>query len=323
MLSTSPSPTEQIENQAISSLLKKLLIEPSNELRARPSNHFRSQLVEIGASLAGPGRSATAENLKICSESIESLHLGSLIVDDIQDGSLVRREGSSLHTKLGVPHALSIGNWLYFHALKSLSQLELCDSSLLMLQNEWVTAVEWAHYGQVMDLRISVKDLAIEEISAVCHYTALYKTGCITGLAISMGTLVAGADDERTRAVKELGCALGIYLQQLNDIGNIIGRFDSEKRYEDLLSYKPSFVWPLVIEHYGREAFYALLDASRELPNPQRVQAWLKEYPLHIAANDKASKAFTEVIQTFKLRYPDADVAPLFILKDRIHKAYE
>lgn len=323
MLSPSPSPAEQTNNQAISDLITKLLIEPSSELRARPSNHFRSRLVEIGASLAGSGKSASPENLAICGEAIESLHLGSLIVDDIQDGSLVRREGTSLHAKLGVPHALSVGNWLYFHALKSLSRLEIADSVLLKLQNEWLTAIEWAHYGQVIDLATSVEKLPLAEIPSVCHYTALYKTGCITGLAISMGTLVAGADDERTLAVKELGCALGIYLQQLNDIGNIVGRFDCERRFEDLVSFKPSFVWTLALHHYGEEAFHALLSASRDLPDPRKVHSWLEAYPLQKAANERASEAFSDVIQNFKTRYPDADVTPLFVLKDRIHKAYE
>ncbi|MES2745129.1 MAG: polyprenyl synthetase family protein [Bdellovibrionota bacterium] len=310
------------QSSAIAGLVRKLLIDPSTELRSRPSHKFRSRLVEIGASLAGDGCHASAENLAICSEAIESLHLGSLIVDDIQDGSLVRRDGAALHARLGVPHALSVGNWLYFHAMKELSNLDIADSVLLRLQKEWLTAIEWAHYGQVMDLATSIKDLPLHEISDVCHYTALYKTGCISGLAIAMGAMVAGADEARTAAVRELGCALGVYLQQLNDIGNLLGSFDLEKRYEDLYTLKPTFVWSLVLDQYGDEAYHKLLGACRDLPCDKTILAWLETYPLRKIAYDIAGHNFHKVMQSFLQDYPDADITAIFALKDRIQKAY-
>jgi geranylgeranyl pyrophosphate synthase len=309
-------------SRAIAGLVRKLLIEPSTELRSRPSHRFRSRLVEIGASLAGAGSIASPKNLAVCSEAIESLHLGSLIVDDIQDGSLVRRDGDALHAKLGVPHALSVGNWLYFHAMKELSNLEIEDSILLRLQKEWLTSIEWAHYGQVMDLATSVKDLALHEIADVCHYTALYKTGCISGLAIAMGAMVAGADEARTAAVRELGCALGVYLQQLNDIGNILGSFDPEKRYEDLYSLKPTFIWSLVLNQYGPEAYHRLMVACRELPCDKLLLTWLDTHPLRKVAYDVADHSFHKVMQSFLQDYPDADITAIFALKDRIQKAY-
>src|SRR5512142_2931568 len=56
---------------------------------------------------------------------VEGLHLGSLIIDDIEDESSTRRGGPTLHRQIGVPNALNAGNWLYFWPALLVPRLKL------------------------------------------------------------------------------------------------------------------------------------------------------------------------------------------------------
>ncbi len=66
--------------------------------------------------------------------SSRALHLGSLIVDDIEDGSPIRRGGPALHLQIGTPLALNAGNWLYFLPGLLVSRLELPQTRELSLR---------------------------------------------------------------------------------------------------------------------------------------------------------------------------------------------
>lgn len=313
-----------VANSNVRSLLEELLLNPTIEMRQRPSHEFRSAIVNIGAELATLpfGQIAASDELRLCAEAIEQLHLGSLIVDDIQDGSPVRRNGPSLHTRLGIPHALSIGNWLYFRALRSLEKLDLEPIRRQLLNEEWHEAMELAHFGQVMDLSVSMEQVPRNKLVDVCYHCALYKTGSITALAIGMGALVQGASPQRIRDIKKLGAALGVYLQQLNDIGNITGDFDNEKRFEDLLSLKPSFVWGLTLAQMGSASFERLILAARALPHTQLMDEWIDANALQSTAEQHAEKLFQIALDAFQEAYPAADLTRLKQLKDRIKSAY-
>ncbi len=314
-----------VESPRVKALLAELLMQPTLELKERPSHQFRAHLVNIGAELFSPNvdRLLRKDQLRLGSEAIEFLHLGSLIVDDIQDGSRVRRHGPSLHEKLGMPHALSVGNWLYFRALRLLDKLDLDLERRQLLNNEWHEAMEHAHYGQIMDLSLSVQQLPLAHLVDVCKHCALYKTGSITALAIGMGALLQGATIKQLQAIKKLGTALGIYLQQLNDIGNIIGECDVEKRFEDLLAYKPSFIWSFTLERFGARSLDQLFQATRQLPQATAgLEDWIARHDLQKNAGVHAEDMFLKALDEFQINYPGCDLTKLINLQYRIKSAY-
>jgi geranylgeranyl pyrophosphate synthase len=315
---------DAVQNESVRSILDDLLLAPTMELKSRPSHQFRSHLVRLGAELSvlPYDELANDEELSLCAEAIEFLHLGSLIVDDIQDGSAVRRRGPALHAKLGVPHALSVGNWLYFRAIRTLEKLDLSPARRQLLNDEWHEAMELAHYGQVMDLSLSVEQLPLAKLIDVCYHCALYKTGSIAALAIGMGAVIQGASHERIQDIKKLGSALGVYLQQLNDIGNLLGDFDSEKRFEDLISLKPSFVWSLTLEKFGPSSLDQLFQATRILPLDDKLQEWIARHSLLEVAETHAENTFQRAISEFQDAYPASDLSQLKELKNRIKSAY-
>ena len=87
----------------VTQLLHRSLLTPVDDIVGRPSKRFRSQLVEFGARLAGqlPPEPPIFERCRQCTLLIELLHAGSLIIDDIEDESPVRRGQPTLQRKYG------------------------------------------------------------------------------------------------------------------------------------------------------------------------------------------------------------------------------
>jgi geranylgeranyl pyrophosphate synthase len=311
---------------AVQDALNEFLFKPAMELRQRPSHSFRSQLVDLGFLLAQGllPKAQDRHNLDICADSIEYLHLGSLIVDDIQDGSEVRRSGKALHCILGTPHALGVGNWLYFYSLRILSHLDLGEAQRNALYEVYHETVEIAHYGQILDLCVKIDRVPYSQMDTLSHECMRYKTGSIVMLALMLGALVGGADQARLKAVENLGYALGIYLQRMNDLGNCAGSFDPEKKWEDLIQWKPSFIWGFVAREYGQAEVEQLMEAVRALPDDRAWQAWMESHQLCDEAKALAEREMDQALRDFKnaTHMSWSDLRPLAQLKERIQKAY-
>ena len=95
--------------------------EIARDILGRPSRQFRGRMCELAWRLAD-GDDEIPANLPAV---VEVIHAGSLIVDDIEDGSPVRRGGPSLHVVHGIPRALNTGNWMYFWAMDLVAHLDL------------------------------------------------------------------------------------------------------------------------------------------------------------------------------------------------------
>ena len=284
--------------QAVGPHAEHSLIEPAREMAARPSKHFRAQLVHLGYQLVRSTELPEDKTrLEQAAAAIELLHTGSLIVDDIQDQSLMRRGGASLHRLLGIPGALCAGNWLYFRPLRLIEELGLCpeiENQAFRLYHE---ALELAHYGQALDLGIKVDQLNADDIPEICDAVSALKTGSITALAMSLGSLVGGADFALARRIGDFGRQFGTALQQCDDIGSLTSpQADPAKKFEDLLQRKPSAAWSFA-KRLTPKAFAGFQAAVEKISEePQWIEAWLKEH--HFAdrafsyVQDQLSKDF-------------------------------
>ena len=254
----------------------RLLVEPAAQLVARPSKGFRARLVHVAFELARCGRAkdvGTDAALAKAAAAIELLHAGSLIVDDIQDASPVRRGTSSLHVMIGVPRALCTGNWLYFAPLRLLRELELPPARELELYRRYHDAIEQAHCGQALDLGLKVRDVSRLEVPALSRRIAALKSGAIVSLAMVVGAVVGGASESETEALARFGASFGLVLQTLDDAGNAYGRTEPAKRYEDLMAWRLSGPWAFAAADAVR--YETLLEAVEELPDDGALQRWL------------------------------------------------
>jgi hypothetical protein len=110
----------------------------------------------------------------------------------------------------------------------------------------------------------------------------------------------------------------------LNDLGNFSGSFDVEKKWEDLLAWKPSLIWAFVADRFGIQAYSRLLTAVRNLPEPALLQAWVQEYELLHEAKQWVENKFEEATEKFcsASDLSRDDLVPIMTLKERIKNAY-
>jgi geranylgeranyl pyrophosphate synthase len=235
-------------------LWEAALVGPTAEFLNRPGKKFRGRLVSLAWALAG-GRDAPPAELPLL---VELLHAGSLIVDDIEDGSIQRRGKAALHRLIGLPAALNLGNWLYFWPLTLLKTLDLPPATELALHRASADAIRVCHEGQALDLAARVGDLYPADVISVCRVTGEWKTGALLGLAAELGATAASGEPDTRVALRNFGIQLGVGLQMLNDLGELTGSAGPIKHPEDLVNGRVTWPWAWAADRLPAAKFDAL-----------------------------------------------------------------
>jgi len=172
----------------------------------------------------------------------ELMHVGSLIVDDVQDKSEIRRGGPTAHLLYGEPVAINAGTAAYFLTQNLLVSDDMSAETKVRLYGLYFAAMRAGHAGQAIDLAgmLPLMPAVVEtgdtrELEArilACHRL---KTGAPAGCMARMGAVVGGGSDEQVAAVGELFEALGLAFQIMDDVLNLRGfKGDLKKRGEDI-----------------------------------------------------------------------------------------
>lgn len=232
-------------------LWESALAGPVREFLSRPGKRFRGRLVELSWKLAGRTDPPPAALPLV----VELLHAGSLIVDDIQDGSRQRRGRAALHHLIGLPLALNAGNWLYFWPLSLIPTLGLSAAAELELHRRTADTLRLCHEGQALDLAARVGELHPSEIRGVAYTTSARKTGSLMALAASLGAVAGGADVETVRALTTFGERIGVGLQMQNDLSELLGTAGPLKHPEDLVHGRVTWPWAWAAERLPAATF--------------------------------------------------------------------
>ncbi len=267
-------------------------IDPTQEFMSRGCKKVRSQLVQIGTGFGSP-EEVHAGSLTAFCQAIELLHTGTLILDDIQDGSQSRRGQPSLHLQLGFARAMNLGSWLFVASQKLVETSVVDLQQRLRILELLRDTLYWGHVGQSVDLGINMREVGRNSVKAIVEHSHRLKTASVTGLAVTGGALLAGADHETERKAFELGERVGMILQKLDDIKNL--RLDvttPDKRFEDLRQARPSYVWQWASR--STSSHESLVGAVEKLPDEQALFAWLKD-------QDFFANAFQEIDDSIQL----------------------
>jgi geranylgeranyl pyrophosphate synthase len=283
--------------------LEEALLAPVSDIVGRPSKRFRAELVHLGCLLANRRTDLTAGERNLCTrfgDLIELLHAGSLVVDDIEDQSPRRRGQPSLHLKYGVPIALNAGNWLYFWPLMLVSAMRLPPEKELWVQRHCHYTMVKLHCGQALDSGMTIDQLPQVEAPDVCLSSMELKTGALIALALSLGSVAAESPIDPPPTLDEFGHGLGIALQMFDDLGNLLGQKEPEKRYEDLISRRPCWVWALAARHFSAEVYREFIDAVCRLPDDEPLQNWLGKHDFLRLARRETLEHLESVQQEFE-----------------------
>ncbi len=214
------------------------LIAPIREITDRGGKSWRSYAALACCDVVGGDSRKYSQWLAMP----ELLHVGSLIVDDVQDQSDVRRGGPTCHKVHGEPVAINAGTAAYFLTQQLLFSDEVSADTKLRLYDLYFAAMRAGHAGQAIDLGgmaplmpdvvATGKTAALEGRILACHRL---KTAAPAGCLARMGAVVGGGTDAQVDAVGKFFEAVGLAFQIVDDVLNLRGfKGDLKQRGEDI-----------------------------------------------------------------------------------------
>lgn len=146
--------------------MENILLEPVTYYKNQKGKNIRKLLGDLFGKLLN----VNLEDIELINNLTHSVHNASLVIDDIQDNSLLRRNEPCSHIKYGIPLALNAG---YMEGFKSLNIISNNFTSNTM--NKIINYIYYIHEGQGMDIYYTTNKI----IPSLEEYTKMivYKTG--------------------------------------------------------------------------------------------------------------------------------------------------
>jgi geranylgeranyl pyrophosphate synthase len=225
--------------------LQRILIEPIREILDRKGKAWRSYTAVV-CYYALRGDRWRQDIIDALLGLAEVIHVGSLIVDDVEDDSPTRRGGPACHVAHGVPIAINAGSFCYFAWQAWFGRLDLPASSKLRIYETYFEFMRLGHLGQALDLQGLPRGLAedlvatgdVAPLARQMTNVYLLKTGAPASVFARIGAIIAGGGEPQVRAVGDLFEALGIAFQIMDDVQNLKGFHGDPKHGEDLAQAK-------------------------------------------------------------------------------------
>jgi geranylgeranyl diphosphate synthase type I len=184
-----------------------------------PGKLLRPQLALLSCCAVG-GSAAQALPL---AAGIQLIHDFSLIHDDIEDNSDLRRGRTTVWKQWGLAQGINVGDGMYTIAhlsLYRLSDMGLPSRVVLEVLKRFDQTILTICEGQFLDLSYE-GDLSITEEGYLAMISR--KTAALIAAATGLGAIVGGADAESSRALFDFGQHLGLAFQIQDDILGIWG----------------------------------------------------------------------------------------------------
>ncbi|MEU5420021.1 polyprenyl synthetase family protein [Streptomyces sp. NPDC020667] len=207
--------------------LHRALTSPVRHLTDAGGQRWRPVLAWEAIGLMG----GDSESCGLLIAASELLHTGSLIVDDVQDASPLRRGQPAVHTMFGMPTAVNAGTAAYFLWERAV-QLTFPDDASRCgeLRALGLAALRAAHAGQALDLQghREEMDQAVagddrHTVLELVRLTHRLKSGAPVSAAMEAAGVVTGAEPELRRALGAFGSAVGTAYQIADDVADLSG----------------------------------------------------------------------------------------------------
>lgn len=209
----------------------------------------------------------------------ELMHVGSLIVDDVQDKSKVRRGGPACHVVHGEALAINAGTSCYFMGQHLLQGTAVSNAQKLELYDLYFEALRAGHAGQAADIEgvwsyipKAVETGDVTELEARVLAIHRLKTAAPAGALARMGALVGGGTKAQIDGLGRYFESLGMAFQMVDDVLNLRGfAGDLKQRGEDLFHGKITLPVVKALGRLGRAEREHLAHTILDKPEDQAV----------------------------------------------------
>ena len=209
--------------------LNKAIAEPIWEMLDRGGKRWRPALFLLICEALGKNPDAYLDFAIIP----EVIHNGTLIIDDIEDASELRRGKPCTYKIFGLDIAINAGNAMYYLPLLPLMEkkAEIPPEKLRDLYEVYVQEMINLSMGQAMDIAwhrgiANADDLGEEDYLQMCTY----KTGTLARMAAKLATVLCGANKELVEKLGHFAESIGVAFQMQDDVLDLTGKEFAEKK---------------------------------------------------------------------------------------------
>ncbi|KAF8641432.1 hypothetical protein AX16_009945 [Volvariella volvacea WC 439] len=247
------------------------ILEPFTFLTSNPGKEIRGRLIEA----FNTWLNVPPEKLKVIAKVVNMLHAASLMVDDIEDDSQLRRGRPVVHKIYGVAQTINTANYVYFLAFQELFALRHSNIAPnkdldAIVTNELLSL----HRGQGMEIlwRDSLQCPSEQEYIQMVNN----KTGGLLriGIKLMMACSTTNTDVDYTPLVN----LIGVFFQIRDDLMNLRStEYTTNKGFaEDLTEGKFSF--PVVHGIHADTSNRQVLNVLQKRPSTPTLKIHTIDY---------------------------------------------
>lgn len=209
--------------------LDKAIAEPIWDILDRGGKRWRPALFLLICEALGKKKDAYLDFAIIP----EVIHNGTLIVDDIEDSSDLRRGKPCTYRIYGMDIAVNAGNTMYYLPLLPLMEKrkQIPPLTLRDIYEVYVQEMINLSMGQAMDIAWH-KGIANADGTEEKDYLQMcaFKTGTLARMAARLAAVLSGANKELVEKLGRFAESIGVAFQMQDDILDLTGREFAEKK---------------------------------------------------------------------------------------------
>ncbi|MEN7982613.1 MAG: polyprenyl synthetase family protein [Nanoarchaeota archaeon] len=171
----------------------------------------------------------------------ELIHNGTLIIDDIEDNSDIRRGAPCIHKIFGEDIAINVGNALYYLPLNLIMKSNLDKELKFKIYEVINEELIRLHFGQGMDIYWhgnNKENVTEDQYLQMC----VYKTGTLARMSSKLGAILGKASEGQINILGKFAESIGVAFQIQDDILNITNKDWGKDFGEDIAEGKRSLM---------------------------------------------------------------------------------
>jgi len=259
-----------------------LLDDVFKHVQASQGKQIRPVLILLSAEICGGITPKTYRS----AVSLEMLHLGTLLHDDVIDKAEMRRNQPSVNAKWDNKVAILVGDYLFAETLKTLTAHK--DYGVLELINE---AIKKVSEGEL----IQMQNTANIDISEDIYYDIISKkTASLFAAACACGAFSADATEENISIFHQIGWHLGMAFQIQDDLLDLLPNAETGKTKGNDI-HEQKLTLPLI--HFLKTA-----------PETDKKSA-LDTIQNHYLDMDKIQQLSQQILDSESLTYTESKIA--------------
>ncbi len=186
------------------------------DLLDRGGKRFRPALTFLACECVGGRRDDTIGG----AAAVELLHNMTLVHDDIEDQSELRRGKPCIHIIYGIPTAINVGDAMLIKVFEIANSSKIPQDRCHRLVSQIAKRAYDITWGQAFEFGMwDRKDFTEEDVIRLLRH----KTGALTGLSTEAGAIAGGGSEEQLTILSEFGETIGVGFQIVDDILNVAG----------------------------------------------------------------------------------------------------